>query len=84
LALANQSATAQTIQVTLLDQNGVQLSSTPVKLPAMGHTSFFVGAQFTQSANQLGIIQFQSPGGLTGVGLRFSPTGAFATIPIIR
>ena len=84
LALANQSATAQKVTVTLLDQNGVQLSSSQINLAAYGHTSFFLSSQFSSSANQLGIIQFQGAAGVTGVGLRMSPGGAFTSIPIIR
>jgi uncharacterized protein (TIGR03118 family) len=83
-ALANQSSAAQTITVTLLDQNGLQLSSSPVNLPAYGHASFFLSTQFSKSANQLGIIQLQGAAGVTGVGLRFSPQGSFTSIPIIR
>jgi uncharacterized protein (TIGR03118 family) len=84
VALANQSASAQTVTVTLIDQNGGQLTTSQINLPAFGHSSFFLSSQFTQSANKLGIIQFQSSGGLTGVGLRFSPTGSFTSIPIIK
>jgi uncharacterized protein (TIGR03118 family) len=84
LAIANQSSTAQTLTVTVLDQNGTQLSSSPMTLPAFGHSSFFVNSQFTQSANQLGIVQFQGSGGVTGIGLLFSPTGSFTSIPIIK
>jgi hypothetical protein len=84
VAIASQSAAAQTITVTLFDQNGTQLVSSPVSLPAFGHTSFFVNSQFSQSANQLGLIQFQSSAGVTGIGLRFSPAGSFTSIPIIR
>jgi hypothetical protein len=84
LAIANQSSTAQTFTVTVLDQNGTQLSSSPMTLPAFGHSSFFVNSQFTQSANQLGIVQFQGSGGVTGIGLLFSPAGSFTSIPIIK
>jgi hypothetical protein len=84
VALANQSSTAQTITAILLDQNGVQLTSSPIILPAFAHSSFFVNNRFSQSANQLGIIQFQSAGGVTGLGLRFSPSGSFTSVPIIR
>jgi uncharacterized protein (TIGR03118 family) len=84
VALANQSGTAQTITVTLIDQNGAQLTTSQINLPAFGHSAFFLSSQFAQSANRLGIIQFQSSGGLTGVGLRFSPTGSFTSIPIIK
>ena len=84
LALANQASAPATITAILLDQNGVQLASTQISLPALGHASFFADSQFSQSANQLGIIQFQSSGGITGVGLRFSPSGSFTSVPIIR
>jgi hypothetical protein len=84
LAIANQSANAQTITVTLFDQNGNQLVSSPMNLPAFGHTSFFVNSQYSQSANQLGVVQFQGSAGVTGVGLRFTTAGSFTSIPIIR
>jgi uncharacterized protein (TIGR03118 family) len=84
IALANQSGTAQTVTVTLFDQNGAQLSSSPVNLPAYGHTSFFLSTQFSKSANQLGFMQVQGSAGVTGVGLRMSPQGSFTSIPIIR
>ena len=84
VALANQTATAQNVTATVFDASGAQLSSSQISLPPMGHLSFFVPAQFSKAANQLGIIQFQSAGGLTGVGLHFSPTGSFAPIPIIK
>jgi uncharacterized protein (TIGR03118 family) len=84
IALASQSGTAQTVTVTLFDQNGTQLSSSPMNLPAYGHTSFFLSSQFSKSANQLGFMQVQGSAGVTGVGLRISPLGSFTSIPIIR
>jgi uncharacterized protein (TIGR03118 family) len=84
VALANQSSTAQTVTVTVLDQNGATLDTTEIGLPAFGHSAFFLSSQVTKAANQLGILQFQSGGGITGVGLRFGPTGSFTSIPIIR
>jgi uncharacterized protein (TIGR03118 family) len=83
-ALASQASAPQTVTVTLLDQNGVQLSSSNMSLPAYGHSSFFLNSQFSKSANQLGLIQVQGSGGVTGVGLRMSPQGSFTSIPIIR
>jgi uncharacterized protein (TIGR03118 family) len=84
VALANQSSAAQAVTVTLFDQNGVQLSSSKMNLPAYGHSSFFLNSQFSKSANQLGIMQVQGSGGITGVGLRISPQGSCTSIPIIR
>ncbi len=84
LALANQSSSAVTVTAILLDSNGIQLASTQINLPASGHSSFYLQQQFSQSANQLGIIKLQSSGGITGVGLRFNPTGSFTSVPIIQ
>jgi hypothetical protein len=85
VALANQSSTAASVTAILLDQNGVQLSSTQITLPSLAHVSFFLMDRFSQSANRLGIIRFQNASGdIIGVGLRFSSSGAFTSVPIIR
>jgi uncharacterized protein (TIGR03118 family) len=84
VALANQGSSPQTITATVFDASGAQLTSSQINLPAFGHVSFFVPTQFAKAAGQLGIIQFQSSAGLTGLGLHFSPTGSFASIPILR
>jgi len=84
-ALANQSTNAATITANLLDSTGTQITSTQINLPGHGHAAFYVPQQFPQSANQIGIIQFQSAaGGITGTGLRFDPSGSFTSVPIIR
>jgi len=83
LALANQSSSAASITATLFDQNGAQVGSTPVSLPPFGHTALFLDQLLASSQNQLGLVQFQSTGPITGVGLRFSPSGSFTSIPIL-
>src|SRR5437867_3349500 len=83
IALANQSVTAATITVVVLDQGGSRLASSQITLPALGQTSFFITDQFSQAANRIGVIKFQNPSGnVTGVGLRFYP--AFTPMPIIQ
>jgi uncharacterized protein (TIGR03118 family) len=84
LAIANQSAAPQTVTMNVYDQNGVQLFSAPMNLPAFGHSAFFVNSQFPLSANQLGVVQIQGSAVVTGIGLRFIPSGLFTSIPIIR
>jgi hypothetical protein len=84
LALANQSASPQTLTMTLFDLNGTKLATSQIKLSAFGHSSFFLSNQLSQSANQLGIVQFDGSAAVTGIGLRFGPSGSFASIPIIR
>ena len=83
LALANQSSSAASITATLFDQNGAQVGSTPVSLPPFGHTALFLDQLFEPSQNQLGLVRFQGTGPITGVGLRFSPSGSFTSIPIL-
>jgi hypothetical protein len=59
VALANQSSTATTITAVLLDQNGNQLASSQIALPALGHTSFFVTNQFSQAVNKSASSSFR-------------------------
>ena len=85
IALANQSATVATITVAVLERGGSRLASSQMTLPALGHSSFFITEQFSQAANRIGVIEFQNPSGnVTGVGLRFYPSGAFTSLPIIQ
>ena len=85
VALANQTGTPATITALLLDQNGVQLSSSQIVLAADGHSSFFISDVFPQSANRIGLISFQNPAGnVTAVGLLFNSSGSFTSLPIIQ
>jgi uncharacterized protein (TIGR03118 family) len=84
VALANQSSTEQSVTLTVLDQNGASLDTTQISLPPYGHSAFFLSSKVALAANQLGILQFQSGAGVTGMSLRFGPTGSFTSIPIIR
>jgi hypothetical protein len=77
------SNASQRITVTVFDQSGAHLTSANDS-GGFGPCRFFASGQSTQSGNQLGVIQFQSSGGLTGAGLRFSPSGSFTSVPIIR
>jgi N-acyl-D-amino-acid deacylase len=82
MALANLGITTNNITARLLDIRGSLLSSQQITLGPQGHMSFFIDQQFPAAANQLGILQLQSSAGLTVVGLRFSPTGTFTSVPV--
>jgi hypothetical protein len=82
MALANLAATTSNITATVLDLNGSLLASQQIALGPLEHRSFFVDQQFPAASNQLGIVQLQSSVGLTVVGLRFSPTGTFTSVPV--
>jgi hypothetical protein len=77
------SNASQRITVTVFDQSGAHLTSAN-DYGGFGPCRFFCEWPVYAVENQLGVIQFQSSGGLTGAGLRFSPSGSFTSVPIIR
>ena len=56
-----------------------------VPLTALGHTSFNLTDRFPVTAQRRGTVEFQTPagGGISVLGLRFNPAGAFSTIPVL-
>jgi hypothetical protein len=84
VALANLSNTAITVNAVISDQNGASLGSQSISLPAAGHMAFYFPDRLAQTAGRQGIVTFQNTagGGLTAVGLRFSPFGTFTSVPI--
>jgi sugar lactone lactonase YvrE len=84
VAIANLSNSTVTITATIWDQGGSQIGTQSFTLLANGHSAFNVATQWTVTGNKQGIIIFQSSGGgLTGLGLRFSPFGTFTSVPSI-
>ena len=84
VALANLSSSPVTITATIWDRGGPQIDMQSFTLLANGHIAFNVATQWTSTDNNQGIIVFQSNGGgLTGLGLRFSPFGTFTSVPSI-
>jgi hypothetical protein len=85
VALANGSASAANIPATIYDESGTQVGSGTVSLPANGQTAFVLGDRFAAVANRRGTVEFTTPanGSVGLLGLRFPPSGAFTTIPII-
>ncbi len=81
VALANLSPTPETIMVSIMDGNGVSLGDQTISIPANGHTDFVLPTEFPVTAGKLGIMQFTGTGGLSGLGLRFSPFGTFTSVP---
>ena len=85
VALANLSADAATITAILRGEDGFFLGSVRFDMPGLGHSSFFLSSQFAATANRRGIIEFQnSSGDITGIGLRFSPSLSFTSVPSVR
>ena len=82
-ALANLSNAPAGITATIWDDNGAQLAPQTLTVAGSGHTSFVLPDQFPSTNGKRGIVQFQSTGGMTGLGLRFSPFGTFTSVPTI-
>ena len=83
LALVNQSSSDSIFVATLYNDAGSELASFTGGLSALGHGSFYVHEMFTLASSRRGIIRLQSAGAFTAVGLRFSPSGSFTSVPII-
>ncbi len=84
IAVVNLSASETTVTAVFRDENGLQLGSSQFSIPRSGHSSFFLNSRFPTTANRRGIVEFQNQSGITGVGLRFSPSLSFTSVPVIR
>jgi hypothetical protein len=84
VALVNLATGSVNITATAWDDNGNQLGSQPISIAGNGHTAFVLIDQLSMAVGKRGIIKFQSPsGGVSSLGLRFSPAGPFTDIPAI-
>jgi len=85
LAIANEATQAAVVPVVIRDDSGTQIASGTVNLAAGGHSSFVLSQQFPITSNMRGTVTFGAAGGaqISLLGLRFSPTGAIATIPTL-
>jgi virginiamycin B lyase len=83
VALANLSTSSASITATMWDDSGNLLGTQIITIAGSGHTAFVLPAQLALTAGKRGIVRFQSSasGGLTGLGLRFSPFGTFTSVP---
>jgi hypothetical protein len=85
VALANLSTSSASVTATIWDESGNQLGTQNLTIAASGHTAFVLPNQIALTAGRRGIVKFQSAasGGITGLGLRFSPFGTFTSVPTI-
>ncbi len=84
-ALANPSSTLTlTITATARDLSGQQVGpAVTITLPPLARIAFAVPDRFQGTAGQTGSIYLSGSGGITGVGLRFSPQGTFSSFPLL-
>jgi hypothetical protein len=75
------------VLVTLIarDDRGVEILRDSIALSANGHTSFSIPDKYPGLSGLLGQIELQSPNvaGISALGLRFSPTLSFTSIPVV-
>ena len=84
VALVNLATGSANINATIWDDSGNQLGVQSISVAGTGHTAFVLTDQIPVAAGKRGIIQFQNPsGGVSGLGLRFSPAGPFTDVPAI-
>ena len=86
LALANQSdSVPASLFLKILDSNGAILGTDSILLVPKGHASFAIPSRYPITSGQRGIIEVsnQSNGVISGIGLRFSSTGSFTSLPAL-
>ena len=81
VALANLSTSSANITATMWDDSGNLLGTQIITIAGSGHTAFVLPTQLALTAGKRGIVKFQATGGITGLGLRFSPFGTFTSVP---
>jgi hypothetical protein len=83
VAIANLSTASAAITATMWDDSGNLLGTQTLTIGGSGHTSFVLPDQLPVTAGKRGIVRFQSTatGGISGLGLRFSPFGTFTSVP---
>jgi hypothetical protein len=84
VALANLASGSAIINATIWDESGSQLGVQQISIPGRGHGSFVLTDKLPLTTGKRGIVQFQgTSGGISGLGLRFSPLGPFTDVPVI-
>lgn len=86
MAMVNPSETlANDVTATVVDQEGNILESKTITLAPGQHKVFETTNEFPASIDRIGTILFDSTiNRLSALGLRFSPGGAFTTIPVLN
>jgi len=82
VAVANTSSfSSLTVFFTFRDEGGIQTHLDSLTLQPGNHTAFLLSTQFPEVANLKGTVEFSTPDfGLSILGLRFNPDGAFTTV----
>ncbi|MDX1984871.1 MAG: DUF642 domain-containing protein [Bryobacteraceae bacterium] len=84
MAIVNTNATQPVaVNVILRDEFGGTLGTSTLNLGVRGHDAFELVGRFSVVAGRRGVAEFSTTGSdITGLGLRFSPQGAFTSFPV--
>jgi len=85
LAIANASSLApMNVQVTVRDSRGATAGTYNQVLAPLGHIALILSQSFGATANQRGSMRIVADQpGLSALGLRFNPNGAFTSFPAL-
>jgi uncharacterized repeat protein (TIGR01451 family) len=86
MAICTTTAAPATVTATVWDENGALIGQQTLNpLSGWGHTSFALAGQMPYVSGRRGVIVFQSVTGapITALGLRFTPTNSFTSVPIM-
>ena len=73
------------VSATVLDHNAIKLEISDITLAPRNQIAFSIPDRFPSTQNRIGTIRFSgNTSGLSALGLRFNPGGAFATIPVLN
>lgn len=84
MAIVNPAPQQATVTVNVRAVDGTLLLPDSFVMAPRSQRAFALPQQYTGSAGRQGVIEFASTNsGLSGLGLRFNPGGAFTSLPII-
>ena len=81
MALVNNSAVAETVNVKFRTTAGAISQGTLANVPALGHIAFTFPAQFTATVGQSGLAEFYTSGTIALLALNFNADGSLTTAP---
>jgi len=85
MALLNAGTIPTDAVLTLRNTNGVLIERATIRLDPGNQTAFAISDRFPLSKGRIGSLYIEgSTNRLSSLGFRFSPGGAFATIPIMN
>jgi hypothetical protein len=86
IALVNLSSAQASITATFYDESGAQFFSAQIVLPGGGHKTLNLATDYPNNLpNRRGTAVFFAQGvELFGLGLRFSPSSTFTSLPTLR